>query len=196
MTGAAAVILAAGQGLRIGGRAKAALRLPDGRTFVDTIIATARAAGCGTIVVVTAAPHEAETRAAISTPVQIVVNPAPERGMASSFAAALDALPSDLPGALLWPVDVPSPRAATIAALLAAGTPETIVVPAHGDRGGHPTWFGRATFPLCRDAVAQDGGLRAVIAGNRELVIRVTVDDPGVAHDVDTPADYDKISRI
>src|SRR5690242_21381579 len=48
----AAIVLAAGQGTRLGGRAKAALVLPDGRSFVAAIMAAARAAGVAPVVVV------------------------------------------------------------------------------------------------------------------------------------------------
>lgn len=179
----AAVVLAAGAGRRLGGANKAALRLPDGRTFLDAVVAGARAAA-SRVVVVAAAPHGEAVRA--MTDAEVVWNPAPERGMASSIAcglAALDARAVD--AALVWPVDTPRVAAATVAAVVAAGGRGRIVIPVHGGRGGHPTLFGVEVWP----ALAAAGSARDVIAAEPARVVRLPVADAGVARDVDAPGD-------
>ena len=38
-------------------------------------------------------------------------------------------------------------------------------------------------------ALTGDAGARAIVAGNRDLITFIDVDDPGVIKDIDTPAD-------
>ncbi|HEX5060056.1 MAG TPA: nucleotidyltransferase family protein [Kofleriaceae bacterium] len=88
-----AVILAAGAGTRLGGVAKALLTGSDGRTFIAKVVATAREAGTDDIVVVVGPPFaDAVATQARELGVRVVVNPQPERGMASSVAAGFGAL--------------------------------------------------------------------------------------------------------
>jgi CTP:molybdopterin cytidylyltransferase MocA len=185
---AAAVVLAAGKGERMGGVSKAALRLPDGRTFVEAIAAAARTAGCTRVVVVAAEPHLAATTAAArAAGCDVVENPSPERGMASSLAAGLAALGPDVDVALSWPVDHPSVRADTVRAVLAASSPDGFVVPRHADRGGHPTAFGRDTWREVAAAIDSPDGVRALLRARAASVVRVDVDDSGTVEDVDAP---------
>src|SRR4051794_32861229 len=130
MPGERALILAAGAGTRLGGVAKALLRLPDGRTFLDAILELAGPAP----VVVVAAPFGAEVAAAVAGRAEVVWNPAPERGMIASLVAGLAAIP-DADVALVWPVDHPRVTAATVAAVRAAAARDRIVVPVHAGRG-------------------------------------------------------------
>ncbi|MFH0899078.1 MAG: NTP transferase domain-containing protein [Pseudomonadota bacterium] len=199
---AVAVVLAAGAGVRLGGVAKAALVLPDGRTFLAAIVEAARSGGCSSIVVVAAEPHLEATRKAAAAAAAdaalgdaLVVNPEPERGMASSFAAGLTALGDAGAGdvALLWPVDHPLVRAATVAALLAVAGPDRIVVPRCAGRGGHPAAFGIDVWPELMTASSLPRGVRDVVARDPARVVTVATEDRGVALDVDTPADFRRI---
>lgn len=181
-----AVVLAAGAGRRLGGVNKAALRLPDGRSFLEAVLAGARAVA-SRVVVVVAAPHAAAVRAAAGAP--CVDNPHPERGQLSSIVAGLAALGDAVDAALVWPVDVARVSPGAVAAVVAAGGRERIVIPTHGGRGGHPTLFGAALWPALVAAIDADGGARAVIHAHPQRVVRVAVDDAGVLHDVDVPGD-------
>jgi CTP:molybdopterin cytidylyltransferase MocA len=190
---AVAVVLAAGAGRRMGGCAKAALLLPDGRTLLAAIAASARAGGCRRVVVVVGRPYGEQTRAAALAAgvTEIVENPAPDRGMSSSLAVALDHLdPGAVDVALAWPADHALVRASTVMAVLRAARRDRIVVPtgAHG-RGGHPTAFGAALWPELRDAAAVADGARAVVRADGARVVRVAVADPGAFFDLDTPDD-------
>jgi CTP:molybdopterin cytidylyltransferase MocA len=188
MMRAAAVVLAAGAGTRLGGRCKAALRLGDGRTFAAAIGATAREAGCVDVVVVAAAPHLAETRVA-AVGARVVENPAPERGMIESLRLGIAALAADVDVALVWPVDHPAVRSSTVAAVIGAARRTPIVVPCFGGRGGHPAAIARSVWPEL--AAAPDA--RGVIRRDPARVTRISVEDPAVLVDVDTPSDYDMI---
>jgi CTP:molybdopterin cytidylyltransferase MocA len=190
---AVAVLLAAGAGKRMGGRAKAALLLPDGRTLLAAAAASAHSGGCRRVVVVVGPPHDHETRlAALAAGVtDIIENPAPDRGMASSLAVALACLdPTAVDVALAWPVDHALVRASTVAAILRVSARHLIVVPTGSDgHGGHPTAFGACLWPELRDAAALPDGARAVVRADRARVVRVTTSDPGAFFDIDTPED-------
>jgi molybdenum cofactor cytidylyltransferase len=177
----AAVVLAAGAGRRLGGRNKALLVRADGRTFLDAVVAGARAVA-SRVVVVVAEPHGAAVCAAVDA--ELVWNPTPERGMVSSIACGLAAL-GDADAALVWPVDTPEVAPATVAAVVAAGAREAIVIPTYRGRGGHPTLFGAELWP----ALATAGSAREVIAAAPQRVVRLPVDDPGVRRDVDVAWD-------
>lgn len=190
MIRAAAIVLAAGEGRRLGGVCKAALVLPDERTFVRSVLEAARAGGCVDAVVVAGPPHEAATRAAVAAvadATRLVVNPEPSRGMASSIALGLAALAPSVDVALVWPVDHPFVDAATVRALLAAADASSIVVPEHAGRGGHPTAFGRAWFAALAASVDR-GGARQVIVDAGAAARRIPA-GPSVARDVDVPTE-------
>lgn len=190
--GTAAVIVAAGAGTRLGGVAKALIG-HRGATYLATIAATARAVGLVDAVVVVAAPFGDEVAAhARQLGLRVRINPAPDRGMASSVALGFAAIASG-PGqrAWLWPVDHPAVAAATlrliVAALDAAGADAQVAQPRHGGRGGHPPLVARALWPqLARCADHADGARGVLRAAPRVLV---EVDDAAVVDDVDTPAE-------
>jgi molybdenum cofactor cytidylyltransferase len=167
------LILAAGRGERMGGVAKAALRLPDGRTFLDAIRA---AAGELRTIVIASRAHPVEGA---------IVNEHPENGMISSIRLGLDAL-DGCDAALVWPVDTPLVRPSTVRQIVAASGRDRIVLP---KGGGHPTSFGAATWGELREAITA----RDVVARDPTRVVALDVDDPGVRADVDTPGDYDRI---
>jgi len=177
-----AVVLAAGQGRRLGGVAKALLPV-DGSTFLARIAATARAAGVGALYVVVGPPHrEAVAAAARALDAHVIDNPEPARGMASSIALGFGALPAEIDAAFLWPVDHPWVALSTLRSLIAAGEG----VPVYRDRGGHPPLIGRAHFAALARALDHADGARGVLRGQ---LARIPVDDPAVLRDVDVPAD-------
>jgi len=186
-----AVILAAGSGTRLGGVAKAMLRIGD-QTFLERIAGSARDVGCVEVVVVVAPPFgETVAEHARALGLRVVVNPDPARGMGSSVALGFAALEAG-DAAWLWPVDHPHVRPETLRALVAALEPGAsrreeaeVAQPRFGDTGGHPPLIARALWP--RLAACGAGGARAVLA--TASIVAVAVDDAGVIRDVDTPAD-------
>lgn len=187
-----ALVLAAGASSRMGAP-KALVRAPDGRRFVDAVVETARAGGCGGVVVVLGPPHGEAIRRALPAGAAAAWNPEPARGMLSSVQAGLAALPPEAEAALVWPVDVPLVRPETVQAVVAAA-PGRIVVPVHGGRGGHPLRLPRARFAAAL-ALASERGLKALLDAHRAEVVRLPVDDRAVLVDVDTPRDLAALPR-
>ena len=121
---------------------------------------------------------------------EILESPHTVRGMGASLAAGV-AASSDADGWIVALGDMPFIEPATIAAvrerlehgaLLAAP-----ILRASGQRG-HPVGFSRALHSALA-AVVGDEGARSVIAQNREEILLVEVDDPGIVTDIDAPSD-------
>jgi CTP:molybdopterin cytidylyltransferase MocA len=185
-----AVVLAAGASSRLG-EPKALVRGRDGRRFVDAIAETARAGGCGGVVVVVGPPHGEAIRRALPVGAGAAWNPQPARGMLSSVQAGLAALPPGGAAALVWPVDIPFVQSHTVRAILGAAAGR-IIVPVHHERGGHPLRLPGACFA---DVMALDPerGLKALLEARRAEVTRLAVDDPAVLVDIDTPAELARL---
>jgi molybdenum cofactor cytidylyltransferase len=109
-------------------------------------------------------------------------------GMGASLACAVQAT-ADAMGWLVALADMPWISAATIervGAAVTAGAP--VAAPFYRGERGHPVGFGAG----CYDALAAltgDEGAKAVVAGHRDRVVRIDVDDAGILRDVDTPTD-------
>ena len=149
-----AIILAAGEGRRLGGGGKARLEV-GGVSFLERVIRTSRDGGCGTLWVVVRADHEETLEMARSLGCRLVVNENPEQGMFSSVLAGLTAAqtpeagqdPETVDAYLVFPVDHPRVHADTVRTLihaLPASAPNTYAYPSHEGRGGHPILIGAA----------------------------------------------------
>jgi len=179
----AAVVLAAGSGTRLGGVAKALLRKQD-RTFLEHIVASLR----GPVIVVVGPPYgDAVAEHARALGVEVVINPDPARGMASSIALGFAALPASADAAFLWPVDHPIIARGTLEVLEAAIGGHEVARPVYAARRGHPPLIARGCWKQLAACDQIEGGARAVIATLD--AVDVPVDDPGVVRDIDTPAD-------
>jgi molybdenum cofactor cytidylyltransferase len=189
MPGVVGVILAAGQATRFG--SPKVLAPLDGRPLLQHVIDRVAVAGVDELIVVLGADAAAAEDAVTWPPsTSRVVNPAPERGLASSLAlgagAALARTPP--PDALLIALgDQPRIDPAVIGVLLATDPAHAVAVPRYPSAADpNPVLLRRAAFGLL-DELAGDRGLRPVLARHPELVLEVPVD--GSNPDVDTPAD-------
>jgi molybdenum cofactor cytidylyltransferase len=200
----AGVILAAGSATRFGG---GKIRAPlAGRPLVAHVLAAARAAGLERIVLVLGrdAPEVRDTlRAAdprVLDGVVLAVNPAPERGLASSLRIGLSVAAADPPpgGILVLLGDQPRVRPAVIAALRGAAATAPggtlAVVPRYaGDASPNPVLLLPPGWTLGA-AVDGDRGLGQLLAGRADRVLRVPIS--GTNPDVDTPADLAALEEM
>ena len=190
-TSYAAIILSGGASTRMG-RTKALLH-HAGETFLDRLIRVF-ASRASAIVVVTGA-HDVEIRAALQgrADVQIVTNPAPERGQISSLQEGLRALDGNFQCVFFHSVDIPLIEPATIIALcdaLEAAPPDApLAIPRFEGKRGHPILMRNALIPefltLPPGSTARD-----VIHAHRAETVYVDVEDWGVTRDIDTPEEY------
>jgi putative nucleotidyltransferase with HDIG domain len=188
----AAVVLAAGRSSRMGAL-KPLLPFGEG-TVVGHVAARLREAGVRQIHVVYG--HRAESMAPALERISVVGvrNPDFDRGMITSVRAGIASLPAAAKGCLLWPVDTPLVRAATLARLAACARESgaAIVYPAFRGERGHPPWIGRSLFAeiLSGDG---EGGLRPILARHESEARDVAVFDAGCLRDMDYPEDYRRL---
>jgi molybdenum cofactor cytidylyltransferase len=195
VTETAAVILAAGAGSRFGG---GKIRAPlDGRPLLAHVVAAVREAGVGRVVVVLGRDAAAVVSALRADElggldrVLVVVNPEPERGLATSLAIGLGpatAAPAPA-GVLVVLGDQPRVRAEVLRALCDAVTPASAVavMPQYeADAAPNPVLLLPAGWPLVA-RLTGDRGLGPLLAADPGTVVRVPV--RGANPDVDTPAD-------
>lgn len=188
----AAVVLAAGQGLRFGSQ-KLLASLGD-RPLLQHALDAANASSLEPIVVVLGADADAVAAGVRSGRARIVRNPDHATGQASSLRVGLRALDTN-DAAVVVLGDQPNVTAALLDALVAAqrssGAPA--VVCAQDGRRSPPTLLHRDLWEEV-DALRGDTGARELLARRGDVVVFEVAH--GLAHldDVDTQADRERIS--
>ncbi len=172
------------------GKPKPFLRL-GGATFLERAVAALREGGCAAVWVV-AGPGVAGDRvadAARALGATALRNPDADAEQVQSLRIALAALPDDVEGAAVLPVDVPEVEPAVVRAVADAflRTRAPVVVPARAGRHGHPVLFARATWPRLHGHLPE--GARTVV----HTADRVEVPVDALAADVDTPDDLRRL---
>ena len=202
-TAVAAVLMAAGEGKRMGGLPKP-LITRDGEPLVLRQIRLLTEAGIDRVVVVLGyyadrvsmalekARWAARPGAIARAHVKAVINPAPEENPASSLRCGLKALRGNASATLVLLADQPLLEAADIATVLSAWHERAegiqLVMPEHGDELGHPVIFDHAV----RDAVMAGSGVRKWRAQHLQATCMLSVDHPRFTADLDTPADLER----
>lgn len=189
----AAIVLAAGRARRFGAQK---LLAPYGTsTVVGTVVNTLRAIGVDYLVVVGGPGGEA-VRAAVAGPgVVWAENPEPDRGLSSSVATGLAAMPPNVGAALMVLGDQPTISIPVVERVMMAwregGGP--VVAPRYRGLRGNPVLFDSALFSAL-GALVGEHGARDFIASDPSRVTMVDVAEPPPM-DIDTPGDYDELLR-
>jgi molybdenum cofactor cytidylyltransferase len=185
--GVVGLVLAAGAGSRFGGGKL--LATIAGRPVLQHVLDALAAAGVGEVVVVLGRDAAAIETAIAWRDERRVVNPDPERGLASSLQVGFEAIGPPAGAVLVALGAQPLVSADVVRSLLEApvvsGRP--IVVPAYADEHGrNPVLIRPGAFGLVAEA-AGDRGLGPVLAAHPDLVNEFAV--AGANPDVDTRAD-------
>jgi CTP:molybdopterin cytidylyltransferase MocA/NifU-like protein involved in Fe-S cluster formation len=178
------VVLGAGAGRRFGGDKLVAI--VDGEPMIRRVV-RAYAALCGRVTVVARSSGQFDD-ALDGLPVDIVVNPHADEGMATSIRAGVTAC-CDRP-ALMFVLADDRPLVVSVMKQWEDGS-APIVVPRFGGVVGHPVLFDRRCFA---DLLALDGdvGARGIICEMHDEVRYVDVDRSEPV-DIDTPDDLRKL---
>jgi len=187
------IVLAAGRSIRFGSD-KRAHRLVDGRTLLEHSLALYASAFTETLLVLRPDDSDPRRHPGVSDHTQVVYAADAHLGMGHSIAAAAAAI-----GAwdyvFIALADMAWVRPDTLARLrsrmergLTRAKSSPIVVPVHGGRPGHPVGFAACHLPALRE-LRGDSGARRLLQTAGDQVLEVSVDDPGIFRDVDTPAD-------
>lgn len=193
----AGIVLAAGLSARMG-FPKALLDF-RGEPFVVRILEALEALDLKHRVIVLG-PDAPRIRPALAAHECLIVeNLDVEAGPIASLRVALAALHVARPSAaLVWPVDFPHVRIATVERLVEAygRAHAAAVVPVFAGRRGHPVIWDQAVFEeLGSSDAATREGARAVLRAHGRDVMSVSVSDPAVVDDLNTPEDYERLVR-
>lgn len=184
--GPVGILLAAGNSSRFGSD-KRWHRLADGTPMALRSAAALRAACARVVVVLRQDDDELAARCA-ALGCEIVRNPRSEAGMGSSLACGVRAT-READGWLIALADMPFIEAQTyrlVSAAIADGA--SVARPVLGSRAGHPVGF-TAAWGDRLAALGGDRGAKSLIEAAGEACLGVTVTDPGVLRDVDSPPD-------
>ena len=187
-----AILLAAGASRRMG-TIKQLLPV-QGEPAVRHCLGRMLDAGIEHIVVVLGANRQKIRPVVNDLPMDIAVNAAPNSHMSESVSAGLACLPPTVTGIMVALCDHPMVSTATYQVLnifhyLAS---DSILMPEHQGRGGHPTVFPRDLSRLADYGIP----LNRVVHENSDRVRRIALDDPGITQDMDTPEDYRRLLRL
>ena len=116
-----------------------------------------------------------------------------DMGMGHSLAAACKAC-NEADAIMIFLADMPAISAASIWTVYYALAPGRITVPVYQGRRGHPAGFGRDFFPDLQQ-LRTDKGAKSLLATYQQCVFEVTVNDPGVLLDIDTPDEWQDFNR-
>jgi len=191
------LVMAAGLASRFGSDKRQA-RLPDGRSLLEAVLQTQRAALPEVWVLTRPADAFAASLCAalgcrhIEVPeVPNAPEAGPGMGRTLSLGLSLLSQEPDVSAALVALADMPWVRQSTVEALLAAHRGRehadgVAIVPVHQRALGHPRVLPRSLWPALLTLRADEGARQAV---DWSAARRVEVDDPGVLIDIDTPGD-------
>ncbi len=134
------------------------------------------------------------TRSTEPSVLQCVFNPQYATGeMLSSLLTGIAALPTDAPAFLLAFADQPAVAPATIRLLVerfhSQAPPPPLVLPVCQGKRGHPVIISSALISEIR-ALAADESLKTVVYRHLIDAALVSVDDPSILEDLDTPEEF------
>ncbi len=185
-----AVLLAAGEGRRMGGIAKPLIRL-QGVPLISRKLVALSGAGVDEVVVVTGYAGREVERQVQSFPVTVVHNPSHAEGQEGSVRLGLAALSGEFDAVFVMPADLPLISSDDLTELIGAFKKRAaghVVVPYVNGQRGNPILLDEAALTEIRTS---DTNLacRHLIDNNPELV---HIHETGNTHfitDLDTPSD-------
>ena len=184
----AAIILAAGRSRRMG---KFKPLLPFGnQTVIEACVENLRAIGIEEIVIVVGHRAELIRKALNSLAIKFVINPNPDAEMSSSIELGVGALSPAAKAVLITPVDHPGVSSTIVRSLVENfRTGHKLIQPEFEGKGGHPVLIDLGYRHELMD-LGEEAGLRRFFATRRQEVLRLPVESPFVAQDMDTWDDY------
>lgn len=187
----AVLVLAAGRARRFG--ADKRLAMLDGKPVITHVLdALTRAAIPAGAIHLCLAPEDATLAApcAAFEGVRRLECPNAHAGMGHTIADAVVAT-ATAPGWLICLADMPFIQPATFAALWSQVSRHELLAPCWQGQRGHPVFFAqhwRESLTRLRG----DTGARALLDQNQARLALLSVDDPGITLDIDTPSDLNR----
>ncbi len=191
-----AVLLAAGEGRRMGGVAKALIRL-QGVPLISRKLVALSGAGVDEVVVVTGYAGREVEQQVQSFPVTVVHNPSHAEGQEGSVRLGLAALSGEFDAVFVMPADLPLISADDLVELISAFKKRAaghVVIPFVNEQRGNPIFLDGVALT---EILTSDTNLacRHLIDNNPELVHIHETDNTHFITDLDTPSDMKVLSE-
>jgi molybdenum cofactor cytidylyltransferase len=185
-----AIILAAGESKRMGGKQKLLMPL-EKTTILERTVDNYIDSEVSEVIVVAGLQAEEIKSLMINRRVRVVVNPDFHQGMSTSLTAGLNEITGKSRGVMIALADQPFIDSRTINLLIREfGTHgKGIVVPLYRGKRGHPVILSSKYKPELL-ALEGDIGARQILALNPDDILEVAVDCEGVLMDIDTIGSY------
>ena len=196
MTRFTAILLCAGKSQRMG-EMKALLNWKDS-TLVKYQAATLIDSGAEEVIVVLG--HNAELiKPELNdfSAVKCVINKEYETGRTTSIKVGVEAIGSNNTDSILF-LNVDQPRNMEVIShmvLYHGSSRSNITIPTYKGKGGHPIIFGMQFIPDILGITEETFGLRSVMSTHDSQIQRVSVNDPCVLWDLNTPEQYAQALR-
>lgn len=181
----AGLVLAAGFARRFGSDKRRAC-LPDGRTLLAASLSVPAALLEELWVVLR--PGDDPQALGVAPQARVIRSESAAQGMGHSLASGMRELArgSQAQSVAILLGDMPWVHPETLERLVAAASPERIIVPCWQGQRGHPVLFGRNFWPALAE-LSGDTGARALLQAHSSTVRLVELGDQGIIMDVDTP---------
>ena len=189
MNGIWAIVLAAGESMRMG---SPKMLLPfNNVTVIEQVIRNLLDATVDRVVVVLGANREEIMKLTRRYDVFHCYNEDYKSGMLSSVKCGFYSLPEGCIGALIMPGDQPMTGTGEINRVISAFTESDkgLVMASHNGKRGHPLIMDLKYMDEVLN-LQDDEGLRALAARHPEDVLESETDDESVLRDIDTQEDY------
>lgn len=185
-----AVLIAAGEGIRMG-RPKPLLPW-HGVPLVEYQTASLLDAGVAEVIVVLGHQHETVAPLVKGGYVRYVINDLYRQGKTTSIKAGLREISADAEGILLLAVDQPRPPGITSTVIDSHVAANAIITsPRYQGHGGHPLVFSRRLMDELGAITEEGQGIREVLEAHRDEVNEVEFEDPIVRLDLNSLEDYE-----
>ena len=188
------ILLAAGESCRMG---EPKLSLPWGKgTLIESVVDNFLESTIFELIVVVGANRDPMKKVLASRPLHIVENSYYREGMSTSIRQGVEAASSQAEGYLIGLGDQPLITTGIINSLIAffAEGKAGIAVCANEGKNGHPVVFARK-FRQALCVLTGDRGGRELMKQYAAEVKQVEVGSKAIFKDIDTPEDYQKLTR-
>lgn len=189
----AGIILAAGAASRMG---QPKLLLPwNEETLIHKTAQTALQARLDPVVIVTGSGAQGIRQAVIDLPVKIAENPDWQTGQSTSVRAGIQALPASTRAVVFLLGDQPFVTTDLIQELIRTYLEKhcLILAPYVGKQRANPVIFDQSIFSeLCK--LQGDAGARSIF--NKYPPTAMPWSDERILFDIDTPEDYERLTRL
>ena len=172
------------------GRSKQLLLIAD-KPVIRCCIDTLLVGGIKDIIVVLGPTGREISEAIDDYSLEILWNKDPQSDMAGSVREGLKVLDRKASAVMVFPVDHPLVKVATIRAIIDSHDehPDRIIIPVHNGRKGHPVIFPRKVIEELFSLYT----LRDIVRKDDERLQLTEVDDEGILLNMNTPEDFREI---